>query len=412
MVSLASLLAPWLGSDAPGPSHASPPVTASAAATDRACPASDSWLPGSGIAEVIAPHAAWLQRLRYAYGAEPHVFERDIGAVVERYAQCVHLLPATADRYFRGAGGLFRMGLQIGFYALQATDGAIFSGRETITRRAALEPRWRYATFLAGLCSELYRSLSDLTVSNERGDEWPAYLQPLSLWLLDTNSRRYQVRWLPNPESSRALAMVAMAHVVTPSIMQYLAEGNLVVPQLLASLCGTAPPGASNTLDELVRRSVALVIDQEQRAAGVPQGAPPAQPAFPSLESIAAQRVPPPRVALRAPEKLHPPLRAALQEIVATLDAPALPRAAAVMALGVFVPLHELARRGVDPASAVRALSDAHMLARDSSDPQSKTCTRAFAGERALGVVLAPHCVGGLAANVLDATVEGCGDRR
>ena len=141
-------------------------------------PPVDRGLPAIAVAEVIAPHAEWMKRLRYAYGAEAATFERDIGGVVERYAHYVHLLPATPDSHFRHAGGLFRMGLEIGFYALQATDGAIFSGRQTITQRSALEPRWRYATFLAGLCSELYR-MSHVTVTNDRGEEWPAYLQPL-----------------------------------------------------------------------------------------------------------------------------------------------------------------------------------------------------------------------------------------
>jgi hypothetical protein len=76
----------------------------------------------------------------------------------------------------------------------------------------------------------------------------------------------------------------------------------------------------------------------------------------------------------------------------------------------VFVPLHELARRSVDPASAVRSLSDAHMLARDASDPQSRTCTRSLAGERVLGVVLAPHFISGLEPPAQNASDERCSD--
>ena len=402
MISLSSLLGWSSRSATEAPSRALPHAPDTAPATDRTCPASEIWLPANAIAEVIAPHAAWLQRLRYAYGAEARVFERDIGAVVERYAQCVHLLPATPAGYFRRAGGLFDMGLQIGFYALQATDGAIFSGRETITRRALLEPRWRYATFLAGLCSELHRSLGHLAVSNERGHEWPAYLQPLSLWLRQTGSHRYRVRWLATSGNCRSLAAVAMAHVVTPSIMHYLAEGNRVVlPQLLAAVCGTASSATTGTLDQLVRRSAELVIDQDRCADGDRPAA--ALSVEPSLPLPRAQ---PRALALRAPDRLHPTVRAALQEIVATLDWPTLPPAAVVMASGVFVPLQELARRSVDPASAVRSLNEAHMLACDSSDPPARTCTRAFAGERVLGVLLAAHCISGLDPPAPDASGE------
>ena len=280
-----------------------------APAADRVCLASEAWFPASAIAEVIAPHAAWLQRLRYAYGAQPRVFERDIGAVIERYAQCVHLLPATPEGCFRRAGGLLGMGLQIGFYALQAADGAIFSGRETIARRALLEPRWRYATFLAGLCSELHRSLGHLEVTNDRGDEWPAYLHPLALWLRQTGSDRYRVRWLAAGSSqSRRGGDGARRHA---TIVQYLAEANRVVlPQLLAAVCGTASADATGTLEKLVRRAAMLVIDQDRRA----------DADRPAVEAPVDALRPPPRaqppaLALRAPERLHPAVRAALQEI-------------------------------------------------------------------------------------------------
>ena len=263
--SLASLLAQWFGPRPAGPPLRTPPAVHGAAATVEYPPV-DRGLPAIAVAEVIAPHAEWLTRLRYAYGAEAATFERDIGGVVQRYAHYVHLLPATPDSHFRHAGGLFRMGLEIGFYALQATDGAIFSGRQTITQRSALEPRWRYATFLAGLCSELYR-MSHVTVTNDRGEEWPAYLQPLATWLRDTGSRRYHLRWQTHPEDTRALGVVAMSHIVSPAILHYLAQGNsVVIPHFMASLSGTVLEREANTLDGLVRRAAALVIERDLSA--------------------------------------------------------------------------------------------------------------------------------------------------
>ena len=146
---------------------------------------------------------------------------------------------------------------------MQATDGALFLGQRTISARAALEPRWRYATFLAGLCCELHRCLSHLTVCNDQGAVWPAYRQPLALWLQDTDSSRYQVQWHAHPPSVRALGLLAMAHVVAPADLQYLAQGNqVVVPHLAAALSATGLPGDINTLDRLVRRSAALVCER------------------------------------------------------------------------------------------------------------------------------------------------------
>jgi conjugal transfer pilus assembly protein TraI len=562
MSSLGSLFVQWFGPPTTGAQSRTTPI-AGAPGTNRGheYPPVDTGLPAIAVAEVIAPQAESLKRLRDAYGLDQARFDRDITAVVERYAQFVHLLPATPDSYFRGAGGLFRMGLEVGFFALQATDSAIFSGRQTITQRSALEPRWRYATFLAGLLSELHRALSHFIVTDGQGHEWPAYLQPLALWLRDQKASRYYVRWLPNPQHVRALGVVATYHIVTPPMLQYLAEGNsVVIAHLMASLSGTVLYREANTLDHLVRRSSALVIDRDLRsnadlygkpqlgshlerylvdamrrlvaqgkwvlnadkarlwygedgmfvlwpqaaadmiellqqdqlpgipkasetiaeilaaagviepraegsllwdifvpnlaasssslkvaspllllsasdAAGTPlprqllkpaadkaTHATPAQPQLllpiaepsprlpvaepisvpqpvgePGKPSVAqaavALRVP---VALNAPPRLNPALREALQQILATLDSPTQALSAFVIDLGVFVPLAEFERRSVDPALAVRALSDAHLLASDPNHSQSKTFSRSFHDEPVLGIVLAPHCVVGL----------------
>jgi len=266
MSSLGSLIAQWFGP----PTLRPPPVPHAPAAGSRReheYPPPEPGLPAVSLAEVIAPQAAVLQRLKDAYGADAATFERDIAAVVERYAQFVHLLPATPDAYYRNAGGLFRMGLDVGFFALQGTDSAIFAGRQTITQRSALEPRWRYATFLAGLCSELHRTLSHFIVTDNHGQEWPAYLQPLGVWLREGNASRYYVRWRPHPQETRSLTVVALSHIVTPRILQFLAAGNaVVIPHLMASLAGTALERDANTLDQLVRRASALVIDRDLHA--------------------------------------------------------------------------------------------------------------------------------------------------
>jgi conjugal transfer pilus assembly protein TraI len=562
MSSLGSLFVQWFGPPTSGPQrHTTPVASAPGSHRSHEYPPVDTGLPAIAVPEVIAPQAELLKRLRDAYGVDQAKFDRDIASVVERYAQFVHLLPATPDSYFRGAGGLFRMGLEVGFFALQATDSAIFSGRQTITQRSALEPRWRYATFIAGLLSELHRALSHFIVTDGQGHEWPAYLQPLALWLRDQKASRYYVRWLPNPQHVRALGVVATYHIVTPPILQYLAEGNsVVIAHLMASLSGTVLYREANTLDHLVRRSAALVIDRDLRsnvdlygkpqlgshlerylvdamrrlvaqdkwipnadksrlwygedgmfvlwpqaaadmiellhqdqlpgipkasetiaeilaAAGViepradgsllwdifvsnaaasssslkvaspllllsstdaastplprpllkpaankamhstpvepqlslpipePSSRPPVAEPISAPQSVGEPDAPivapaavPLRVpvALNAPPRLNPAVRDALQQILATLDSPTQALSAFVIDLGVFVPLVEFERRSVDPALAVRALSDTHLLASDPNHPLSKTHSRSFHDQPILGIVLAPHCVVGL----------------
>jgi len=545
MTSLGSIFRQWFRPSEAVMLHGATPAATSHSQRDQTRPPADPATPAVPAKEVIAPHAELLKRLRDAYGAEEQVFERDIVSVVTRYARFVHLLPATTDGYFRDTGGLFRMGLEVGFYALQATDGAIFSGRQTITQRSALEPRWRYATFLAGLLSELHCAPNRFIVTSDRGREWPAYVTPLAVWLREERANRYYVRGRVRPPEAPALAVLAMARIVSRRILRYLAEGNTsVVPSLVTAVSATASREAS-MLEELVRRASALVIERDlndnadrhgaalgshlerhlvdamrrlvadgkwianarasrlwyaedgmfllwpeaaadmiallevDRVPGVPKAhqtiaellagawviearpdgtlswdiflpnasttsaavklaspallasaasaAPtplqrrlreraPAENLAPALTqtqltlSTTSQasvetstevrspetQVPPSAATLNAPARLNPAVRDALRQIVATVDTPSQPLAAFVIELGVFIPLKEFEQRSVDPALAVRALSETGMLASDPKRPGSKTHSRNFHDEPVLGVVVDFRHVSGL----------------
>jgi conjugal transfer pilus assembly protein TraI len=211
---------------------------------------------------LVAQNADLIGRLRTCYGADADTFEREILQLVRRYAAYVHLLPATADNYFCAPGGLFRLGLETAFFSLQGTDGHIFSGCSTISVRRHLEPRWRLATFIAGLCCECHRGLSHLMVADASGEQWSGYMTPLADWLTASGASRYYLRWRPRAVEIRSLGVFALPHVVPAGVLRHLAEDNdVIIPQLMASIGGIATYRDHNVLDDLVRRSLALVID-------------------------------------------------------------------------------------------------------------------------------------------------------
>lgn len=233
-------------------------------ATARAYPSADPGVRSRSVDEILAAHEDLISRIKLGYGADRLAFEADLLAPIRNYAAFVNLLPATPDNFFCEVGGLFRLGLEVAFYSLQGTDGHIVSGRATISMRRQLEPRWRHATFIAGLCSELHRTLSQIVVTDERGEEWPAYLGPLTIWLERRRTRLFFVRWLTNSQESRALGLFALPHIVSPETMQHLATANTIaVPQMLSCLAGTALYREQNILVDLVKRAAALVIDRD-----------------------------------------------------------------------------------------------------------------------------------------------------
>lgn len=235
--------------------------------------------PGSAAVPVDAVLASaddLVARIRLCFGLGREDFELHVQPLLRSYASYVHLLPATADNYFSAPGGLLKLGLEVAFFSLQGTDAHIFSGRATISERRQLEPRWRLATFVGGLCCELHRVLTHVVVTDSHGSRWPDYLTPLSAWLAERGCERYFVHWRPGAIESRGLGMLALPLVVPPSTLQFLDEGNtVIVPHLLASIGGTPLHREANVLDSLVRRSLALVIDRHLHANAGRYGAPP-----------------------------------------------------------------------------------------------------------------------------------------
>lgn len=530
-------------------------------ASGNAYPSADPGFGVTPVEELLAANDDLVGRIRLCFGIDRDSFERDVLVLLRRYAACVHLLPATADNYFSMPGGLLRLGLEVAFFSLQGTDAHIFSGRSTISARRQLEPRWRHATFIGGLCCELHRVLSHVIVIDAAGDEWPPYLQPLADWLDARHAQRYFVRWRPHAVETRGLGVFALPHVVPPAVLQSLSEDNtVIVPHLLASIGGVPVYRDHNVLDGLVRRSLALVIDRNLQAnadryvaprfgshlerylvdalrrlaagnsswapnreksrvwfgrdgmflvwpqaagdmqalleadqlpgtpkapetvlelllaAGVfeprdadhatwtiqppdakvmldavklaspailfagidaapppldaklvcrpgeplparPKAPPPAPAAppgtqfslieAPSPDSVVAETTAAaspgataaapalaPEFTLKAPMRLNPAVCDALAAVVQTLNENATTAAACTIANGLFIPLQELERRGIQPAVALRALADVHMLVHTNRS-RPPTVSRDFGGDTTVGLVIDPRFIEG-----------------
>jgi len=249
--------------------------SANAATGVFAYPPVDPGIPVRSVDDVLVAHDDLIRRIKLSYGSDRNTFNADLFSLIRRYAEYVHLLPATPDNHFSLPGGLLRMGLEIAFYALQATDGQIFSGRSTISHRRLLEPRWRHATFIAGLCSELHRTLSHAIVIDAKGNEWPAYLGPLNGWLHRQRASRFFLRWIPHAQETRSLGVFALPQIIAPETLDYLAQGNsVVVPHMMACVSGMPIYREHNILEDLVRRATALVIDRDLQSSAERYGKP------------------------------------------------------------------------------------------------------------------------------------------
>ncbi|GAB2855683.1 hypothetical protein GCM10027277_25300 [Pseudoduganella ginsengisoli] len=241
-----------------------------APASPKAAPATATaaGIRASGVEELLANHHDVIARIKLCYGCDNATFTADLLEPIRNYAGYVNALPATAGSYHCQAGGMLRIGLEVAFYALQATDSQIFAGRQTISNRVILEPRWRRATFIAGLCSELYRCFGQVRVRDVQGHLWQPYVAPLSAWLRERRCTTFHAQWLAGPER-RAPGLFALPMIVPAKTLADLALGNdVIVPNMLASISGLATYHEHNVMDRLVRHAAALVIHRQRSAAG------------------------------------------------------------------------------------------------------------------------------------------------
>lgn len=237
------------------PSHVGAPVY----------PPIDGGVALGGPQVVLATQADMIRRLRLMAGTTNEEFDRLYGSVLTSLASYLDLLPASASGTHMGAGGLFRLALEIAFYARQASEGVVFAGRDGVEKRRILEPRWQYATFLAGMCCELYRPLSRMVIVTENGKEWPMHRLGLADWLKQVGETRYFIRWIEEDQqyingSAAALA----ARIIPDTSMQYMQEGHSkIISAMLDAVVLDQAQNRTNPVAEVVWRMRQKVIDRD-----------------------------------------------------------------------------------------------------------------------------------------------------
>lgn len=215
---------------------------------------------------VLTTQSEMIRRLKLLAGLPAPDFERLYGGVLRSLAKHVDLLPASESGTHMGAGGLFRLALEIGFFSRQACEGVLFAGRAGVELRRDLEPRWRYATFLAGLCCELHRPLSRMIVVTENGTEWPVHRMGLSEWLESVGATRYFIRWVKEGDSFAGGSATLLATKIIPeSSLQYLQEGHPnIIPAMLDAIVAEVSKSKDNQIAEILTRIRRKVIERDQ----------------------------------------------------------------------------------------------------------------------------------------------------
>lgn len=225
-------------------------------------------MPVAPVDRVMATQAELVERIRMALGFKKEDFQRLVIPVIERYASFVHLLPASEAHHHRGAGGLFRHGLEVAFWSAQASEGVIFSTEGTPRERRDNEPRWRLASCFAGLLHDVGKPLSDVSITDRNGKiVWNPYGESLYEWARKNNVDRYFIRWRDKRHKRHeSFSLLTVDRILPDQTRGYLSEsGPRIMEAMLEAISGT---GVNQPVTKLMlmadRESVARDLKQSR----------------------------------------------------------------------------------------------------------------------------------------------------
>lgn len=235
-------------------------------------PPFDRGLPAISIDDLLTSQNTLVERVRDSQ--LPYAEE-----AVRNLARYVHLLPATSNDFFCGAGGLFRLCLEIGFHSFIASQGNIFTSRDPAEKRRELEAKWQLAAFLAGMCCELSRAIVTSVVTNDHGDQWLPF-EPLADWMDRTKSHRYFLRppqslTLKEDHETEHLSGVIVNAIIPAEALRYLTtDDRSILMAMLSSITRLTESYNRGQFPKTVRLVRDQVITRDKRTNPITFGKP------------------------------------------------------------------------------------------------------------------------------------------
>jgi conjugal transfer pilus assembly protein TraI len=227
-------------------------------------PPEDRGIAFVGVDALMDSQHDLIRRIRLLAGVMDGEFEEMYLRPIRNAAAYIDALPATEHGHHNGAGGLFRLVLELSFYSMQAAEGVIFSAREGVEIRRELAPRWRYSTFLAGLCCELHRVIREMLVVSPSGAEWPVHRTSLSSWLKEVKEDHYYVKWVKESIHGYGSTSILVTKIVPDSCMQYIQQGSLhILPAMLDVISGSPRPSDEAVLYDIIKSVRDKVIEKD-----------------------------------------------------------------------------------------------------------------------------------------------------
>ena len=226
-------------------------------------------LPASHPDRLIETQQELIGQIRESGLASKDVYEEFYLGPLRRFASYAHLLPASETHHHRGAGGLFRHAIEVALWSLQSGDRVLLPGDQTPRRRRELEPRWHSAVFLAALCHDLGKPITDLIVNNQDGAKvWDPFCEDLYTWAIGNQVDRYFLRWRKNRGTSHtSVSLLLVERIVGRSGLGWISQGDPnLVTWMMEAISGH--PSQENMIHNLIVRSDQVSVTRDIESMG------------------------------------------------------------------------------------------------------------------------------------------------
>lgn len=187
--------------------------------------------------------------------------------LLERFADTVGDLPASADHHHSEPGGLYRHSLEVALKALEEFEGNIImerrpDGSVDSFRSSRNRPRWQYATFIVALCHDLGK-LFDLEV-RAKGKTWCPVHERYAEF--GRRTKFPVASWRPDREhgAHAQFSLVLLHHVISCEDVSYLGTPRLT--HLFSCLSEGHSKATASLFSKMVSRGDQASVEQAQPA--------------------------------------------------------------------------------------------------------------------------------------------------
>jgi len=223
-------------------------------------------LPAAPVERILASQAELIQAIEQALALPDELYQSVVLPVIARYAAFSHLLPASESHHHRGAGGLFRHGLEVAHWATLSSQGCLFATHATPRERKTLELRWRLAVCFAGLLHDIGKPVSDIAVIDRQGQyTWNPCDENLTDWAKRYQIDHYFLRWRENRHKRHEqFSALVIERVLTKASRSYILEPGPDIMQAMLETIHGLNRGAK--LSELVIAADCQSVERDLKA--------------------------------------------------------------------------------------------------------------------------------------------------